>query len=314
MAVRSFGMYVLRVVVFPATAAALPARTHTLLYNSIMASEEEVRVPPLLKLAAYALVGRDAEVRAPGAVPQELVAYHAEATTAACPNCYRIVHNIRVSTVQVAAGCRFGHDARLADTTWACARKGHTDCMLAAVRAGALWHPETTQAAAEGGYTECMLAAVRAGAQWDPRTTQAAAWGGHTECMLAAVRAGARWDPGTTQAAARGGHTECMLAAVRAGAPWHEETTWAAAAGGHTECMLAAVRAGARWDPQTTRAAAAGGHTECMLAAVRAGAPWHPWTTWVAAAGGHTECMLEACARGPRGTRGRRTRPYWMAA
>ena len=279
MAVRSPGMYVLRVVVFPATAAALLARAHTLLYNGIMASEEEVRVPPLLKLAAYALVGRDAEVRAPGAVPQELVAYHAEATTAACPNCYRIVHNIRVSTVQVAAGCRFGHDARLADTTWACARKGHTDCMLAAVRAGAQWHSGTTYAAAQGGHTECMLEAVRAGALWDPTTTYAAAKYGHTECMLEAVRAGAQWHPETTSAAAWGGHTECMLEAGRAGAQWDPETTWAAAYGGHTECMLEAVRAGAQWDPQTTSAAAVGGHLGCLRAAHENGALWSPETT-----------------------------------
>ena len=202
-------MYVLRVVVFPATAAALLARAHTLLYNGIMASEEEVRVPPLLKLAAYALVGRDAEVRAPGAVPQELVAYHAEATTAACPNCYRIVHNIRVSTVQVAAGCRFGHDARLADTTWACARKGHTDCMLAAVRAGAQWHSGTTYAAAQGGHTECMLEAVRAGAQWDPQTTSAAAVGGHLGCLRAAHENGALWSPETTRDAAESCRAYC---------------------------------------------------------------------------------------------------------
>ena len=264
MAVRSFGIYVLRVVVFPATAAALPARTHTRLYNSIMASEEEVRVPPLLKLAAYALMDRDDEVRAPGAVPQELVAYHVEVTAVACPNCYRIVHNIRgVSTVQVAAGCRFGHDARAESTTWACASEGHTECMLAAVRAGAQWHPGTTWAAAEYGHTECMLEAVRAGARWHPATTWEAARGGHTECMLAAVRAGARWHPDTTWAAARGGHTECMLAAVRAGVPWHEETTRAAAWGGHLECLRAAHEHGAPWQPDTTAEAAASCRAYC---------------------------------------------------
>ena len=226
----------LRALMFPAAAAALPARAHTLLYNGIMASEEEVRVPPLLKLAAYALLGRDDEVRAPGAVPQELVAYHAEVTAVACPNCYRIVHhhNIRgVSTAQVAAACRFGHDARLEGTIWVCAYNGHTECMLAAVRAGALWDPRTTYAAALGGHTECMLAAVRAGALWDPNTTWVAAKYGHTECMLAAVRAGARWDPRTTWMAAWIGNPECLRAAHEHGAPWHPDTTAEAA----TSCL-----------------------------------------------------------------------------
>ena len=288
----------LRALMFPAAAAALPARAHTLLYNGIMASEEEVRVPPLLKLAAYALLGRDDEVRAPGAVPQELVAYHAEVTAVACPNCYRIVHhhNIRgVSTAQVAAACRFGHDARLEGTIWVCAYNGHTECMLAAVRARAPWDTTTTCAAAAGGHTECMLAAVRAGALWDPNTTWAAAEYGHTECMLAAVRAGARWDPDTTYAAAEGGHTECMLAAVRAGALWDPNTTWVAAKYGHTECMLAAVRAGARWDPRTTWMAAWIGNPECLRAAHEHGAPWHPDTTAEAA----TSCLAYCEAHDP---------------
>ena len=255
-AVRSFGMYVSRALMFPATAAALPARTHTLLYNSIMASEEEVCVPPLLNLAACALVGREAEVSKPGAVPMKPVEYQAAATATHCPRCaHRVAHNGGKDYLR----CRFGHDADVYDarTTSRIARLGHTDCLLEAVRAGATWHPWTTYAAAMGGHTECMLAAVRAGATWHPRTTSAAAWGGHTECMLAAVRAGAPWDLWTTWVAAAGGHTECMLAAARAGAPWHEETTWAAARDGRLECLRGAHEHGALWHPQTTSIAAA---------------------------------------------------------
>ena len=169
-----------------------------------------MRVPPLLKLAAYALVDRDDEVRAPGAVPQELVAYHAEVTATACPNCYRIVHYIRVSTVQVAADCRFWHNARAKGTIWACAQKGHTDCMLAAVRAGAQWHPGTTWATADSGHAECMLAAVRAGARWHPWTTRAAAWAGHLNCLRAAHEHGAPWHPDTTSEAAASCRAYCL--------------------------------------------------------------------------------------------------------
>ena len=277
---------------FPATAAALSARTHTLLYNSIMASEEEVRVPPLLKLAAYALVGREAEVRKPGAVPIELREYQAAATATHCPRCaHRVAHNGGKDYLR----CRFGHDADVYDarTTSRIARLGHTDCLLEAVRAGATWHPWTTYAAAMGGHTECMLAAVRAGATWHPRTTSAAAWGGHTECMLAAVRAGAPWDPWTTWTAADGGvHTECKLAAVRAGAPWDPATTtWAVAAGGYAEWTLAAVRAGAHWRPEMTWPNSRGGNLNCLRAAHEHGAPWHPDTTSEAAASCLVYCM-----------------------
>jgi len=214
--------------VFPATAAALPARTHTLLYNDIMASEEEVRVPPLLKLAACALVGREAEVGKPGAVPIELREYQAAATATHCPRCaHRVAHNGGKDYLR----CRFGHDTDVCDAQTTCrlARLGHTDCLLEAVRAGALWDPRTTYAAALGGHTECMLEAVRAGAPWDPETTRVAARGGHTECMLEAVRAGARWHPETTYAAAWGDHTECLRAAHENGAVWHGHTTTVAA-------------------------------------------------------------------------------------
>ena len=217
---------------FPATAAALPARTHTLLYNDIMASEEEVRVPPLLKLAACALVGREAEVSKPGAVPIELREYQAAATATHCPRCaHRVAHNGGKDYLR----CRFGHDTDVCDAQTTCrlARLGHTDCLLEAVRAGALWDPRTTYAAALGGHTECMLAAVRAGALWDPNTTWVAAKYGHTECMLAAVRAGARWDPRTTWMAAWIGNPECLRAAHEHGAPWHPDTTAEAA----TSCL-----------------------------------------------------------------------------
>jgi len=249
-AVRLPGIYMSRALMFPATAAALPARTHTLLYNSIMASVE-VCVPPLLNLAACALVGREAEVSKPGAVPMKPVEYQAAATATHCPRCaHRVAHNGGKDYTR----CRFGHDTGVYDAQTTCriARLGHTDCLLEAVRAGAQWHPGTTRVAARGGHTECMLAAVRAGAQWHPETTSAAAWGGHTECMLAAVRAGAPWDLWTTWVAAAGGHTECMLAAARAGAPWHEETTWAAARDGRLECLRGAHEHGALWHPQTT--------------------------------------------------------------
>jgi len=119
--------------VFPATAAALPARTHTLLYNDIMASEEEVRVPPLLKLAACALVGREAEVSKPGAVPIELREYQAAATATHCPRCaHRVAHNGGKDYLR----CRFGHDTDVCDAQTTCrlARLGHTDCLLEAVR------------------------------------------------------------------------------------------------------------------------------------------------------------------------------------
>ena len=212
-----------RALMFPATAAALPARTHTLLYNSIMASVE-VCVPPLLNLAACALVGREAEVSKPGAVPMKLVEYQAAATATHCPRCaHRGAHNGGKDYTR----CRFGHDTGVYDAQTTCriARLGHTDCLLEAVRAGAQWHPGTTRVAARGG---------------------------HTECMLAAVRAGAPWDLWTTWVAAAGGHTECMLAAARAGAPWHEETTWAAARDGRLECLRGAHEHGALWHPQTT--------------------------------------------------------------
>ena len=295
-AVRLPGIYMSRALMFPATAAALPARTHTLLYNSIMASVE-VCVPPLLNLAACALVGREAEVSKPGAVPMKPVEYQAAATATHCPRCaHRVAHNGGKDYTR----CRFGHDTGVYDAQTTCriARLGHTDCLLEAVRAGAQWHPGTTRVAARGGHTECMLAAVRAGAQWHPETTRTAARDGYTECMLEAVRAGAQWDPRTTYAAAFYGYTECMLAAVRAGAPWHPETTHAAARGGHTECMLAAVRAGATWHPWTTCATTGGGHTECMLAAVRAGAPWDPATTQLAAWGGQLESLRAAHEHG----------------
>ena len=196
-AVRSFGMYVSRALMFPATAAALPARTHTLLYNSIMASEEEVRVPPLLKLAAYALVGREAEVRKPGAVPIELREYQAAATATHCPRCaHRVAHNGGKDYTR----CRFGHDTGVYDAQTTCriARLGHTDCLLEAVRAGAQWHPGTTRVAARGGHTECMLAAARAGAPWHEETTWAAARDGRLECLRGAHEHGALWHPQTT--------------------------------------------------------------------------------------------------------------------
>ena len=179
-----------------ATTTPAPATTTTTVVATAVAAAAAREPPSLLLLSARALVGREAEVNAPDAVPGELVDYYKATTATYCPHC---AHH--QSADPRWPHCRFGHELDN-HTTYTIALQGHTECMLATVRAGAQWRPETTSAAAEGGHTECMLEAVRAGARWHPETTYAAAWGDHTECLRAAHENGAVWHGHTTTVAA----------------------------------------------------------------------------------------------------------------